>query len=512
MSDHHTQPQCEDSGARAAGIDAVVRQVLGPLAGVGVYLLLGAVSPGMPDSARRCAGLLTLMAVWWVSEALPLAVTSLLPLALLPILGITDGKAAAAPYADRIIFIFLGGFILALGMEKWNLHRRIALHIVAMVGTRPSRLVGGFMLATALLSMWMSNTATTLMMLPIGMSIVTLLESRTGKPAGNFAVCIVLGIAYAASIGGVATPIGSPPNAIMLGILDRAHGASVSFASWLLAGVPLMFAMLLGAWLALTKLILPIRLPEIPGEHSLIRDEIRKLGPMSRGEWSVLGAFSLTVAGWVLREPLKLLFNAVGAEGGALRAAAAVLDKQIDDTTVAILGAVLLFMIPVNLKRGEFAMDWRTAAKMPWGVLLLFGGGLSLAAGVQASGLDVAMGERLKGLHELHPVVFLLIVAAVSTFGSEVMSNVAQTNIFMPILGVMAVGAGMDPLLLMFPATMALSCAFMMPMGTAPNALAFGTGRVTIRQMAWAGLWLNLISIALVTLHARTIVPWIIAK
>lgn len=489
----------------------MIRLVIGPAGALAAYLLLGPLGAGLEEPSRRCAALLVLMAVWWVAEALPLAVTSLLPLALVPMLGIADGRAAAAPYADRIIFIFLGGFILALGMEKWSLHRRIALHTVALVGTRPARIVGGFMLATALLSMWMSNTATTMMMLPIGMSIVRLIEERSGKPAGPFGACLVLGIAYAASIGGIATPIGSPPNGIMLGILDRTRAETVTFASWMLAATPLMLAMLAAAWLAMTQLILPVRHTPIAGEARLIRDEIRALGPMSRGEWTVLIVFLCTVAGWVLREPARALLAWLGEEGSAWHAAALVLEKHVDDTTVAILGAIALFMAPVRLRAGEFAMDWRTAARLPWGVLLLFGGGLSLAAAVQASKLDTALGSHLHGLHALPPVVFLLIVCAVSTFCSEVMSNVAQTNIFLPILIAVAGAAGIDPLLLVFPATMSLSCAFMMPMGTAPNALAFGSGRVTIGTMAWTGFWLNLISIALVTAHARLVVPWMIA-
>ncbi|HVZ95080.1 MAG TPA: DASS family sodium-coupled anion symporter [Phycisphaerales bacterium] len=496
---------CAELGSTSRGAGAIARLLLGPVGGIAAYFgVLGGVE-GSSESAARAAGLLVLMAVWWVAEALPLAVTSLLPLVLVPVLGLGDAKSAAAPYADRIIFLFLGGFILALGMEKWNLHRRIALRTILLVGTEPRRIIGGLMLATAGLSLWMSNSATAMMMLPIGMSIVRLVEDRTGKSSGNFGACVVLGIAYAASIGGMGTPIGSPPNALMLGVLERMHGEHITFQTWMIAGVPLVAAMLVCTWLLMTRVLLRFELKRIPGERSLIQDELRAMGPMSRGELVVLVVFSCTVAGWVLREPAQALLAALGAGN-----VADAIGSRVDDTTVALAGAIALFMVPVNLKEGVFGMDWRTATRLPWGVLLLFGGGLALAAAVQASGLAELVGGKLQSLHGLNPVVFIGVLALVSTFASEVTSNVAQTNIFMPILSAVATAASVDPVTLMFPAVMALSCAFMMPMGTAPNALAFGSGRVSMKKMAMTGFWLNIVAVVLVTIHATTLVPWVL--
>lgn len=502
----------QESGEEAGRGASWLLLALGPGLALVLYLGLGMFAPEMPESARRAAGLVVWMALWWITEALPLAVTSLLPLVLLPLLGITDLRSAASPYAERILFLFLGGFILALGMERWNLHRRIALHTVRVVGTRPDRLVGGFMLATAGLSMWMSNTATTMMMLPIAMSILALLEQRTGRPAGPMGPCLVLGVAYAASMGGIATPIGSPPNALTLGFLEQREGGGISFASWTLAAAPLMLAIVVCSWLAMTRWIFPVHRGESAIGEDTIAIEIRGLGPMSRGEAVVLGAFLSAIAGWILREPAKALSSALAGPESAVTRLVRAVDAGVDDASIALLAAIVLFAIPIDRERGVYVMDWRTAARLPWDVLLLFGGGLSLAAGVQASGLDRALGAALVGLNTLPAPLFMGLVLGASTFGSEVMSNVAQTNIFMPILGALADATGRDAAQLMFPACLALSCAFMMPMGTAPNALAFGSGRVTIRQMAWAGFWLNLICLALIWLHALLVVPLIIGS
>lgn len=476
----------------------------GPALGILVYVLLGpgVLGGGLADPARRASGVLMLMAVWWLSEALPLAVTSLVPMVLLPALGVLPLKDAAAPYADRLIFLFMGGFVLALAMERWNLHRRIALTTVLLVGTRPTTVVLGFMLATGVLSGWMSNTATAVMMLPIGLSIIKVVRERTDAPIENFAKCLVLGIGYAASIGGVATPIGSPPNAILLGVLESTYpggGADISFTQWMMFAVPFVAIFIPAAWLVLTRMVFPVKLKEIPGGRGLIKQLLVSLGPVKLAEWLVMATFFAAVTGWMTREPLRKFSKTLGP----------LLEKHVDDTSIALAAAIVLFALPVNLRKGQFVMDWRTASKMPWDVLLLFGGGLSLAAGLQSSGLDKVIGDVVAGLGSVSPVVVLLVVVSISVFLSEVTSNTAQANVMLPIIAVVSVTLGVNPLLLLIPATMALSCAFMMPMGTPPNALVFASGAVTIRQMARAGLALNLLSIGLCVAMAYTVIPWV---
>jgi len=518
--------QAGGTGRRLAALTA------GPLLGLATYACLRLVMPEAADASVagegalteagcRAGALLVWMAAWWLTEALPLGVTSLLPIALVPVLGISNARDAAAPYADRIVFLFLGGFVLALAMERWGLHKRIALTIVLVVGTRADRLVLGFMAATALLSMWMSNTATAMLMLPIAISTIQLVEGRVGAASREFSACLMLGIAYAASIGGIATPIGSPPNAILVALARRAHGIEITFGQWMLAAVPLSLAFLGVAWLLLTRVLHPLRIGEIPGESTLVREELARLGPVSRGEWVVMVVFGLTAASWMLRVPVAdVLLPAAGAEeGGFWSVLGEILKHRVDDTTIAIVAALALFATPVDIRRGEFAIDWRAAKQIPWDVLLLFGGGLALASAVQASGLDTYAGGKLEGVRGLPTVIIVLIIAVACTFMSEVTSNTAQANVMLPVIGALAVslggaeggnGSSFGPMLLLFPATMALSCAFMMPMGTPPNALVFSSGRVTIRQMATAGLWLNLIGAVLITLHARVVLPWIL--
>lgn len=491
------------------------------------------------------------MAVWWMTEALPLAVTSLLPIVLFPLAGVLTVSGATAPYADKTVFLFMGGFMIALAVERWNLHRRIALLTVLSVGTSPKRLVGGIMLATALLSMWISNTATAAMMLPIGMSLVGLLLERIrsgvldgrsrlalaedpdsslepgpaahdqGNPrslpgagpepvpsprdeeadseAWAFATCTMLGIAYAASIGGMATLIGTPTNLFFAGFVQE-QGIPISFGHWMALGVPLSAVLLLLTWIVLTSLVFPIRLREIPGGRELIRLELNRLGRVSRGEWTVLGVFVGVAAAWVAREPLthwQWLIQRVPAAA------------RLDDTIIAVTGAVLLFIIPVDAKRGIFALDWETARRLPWGVLLLFGGGFSLAAAVVHSRLADWIGGQVACLEGLPPLLLMLAVASMITFLTELTSNTPTAAAFLPILYGVALGIGVDPLLLLVPATIAASCAFMLPVATPPNAIVFGSGYVPIRSMVRAGLWLNLIAIVLAPLVMYTWGVWL---
>ncbi len=496
--------QAEPGPAR--GLRRAVFIGAGPAIGGLVYLALGLAPGGLNEEARRTAAVVVWVACWWLLESLPLGATSLLPLVVLPALGATSLRDAALPYADRVIFLFMGGFLLALSIERWNLHKRIALNTVRLVGSSPTALVGGFMLATALLSMWMSNTATTLMMLPIGMSIIHLAESRTGQPAGNFAVCLMLGIAYAASIGGIATPIGTPPNAVFLGFIDRQYDRSITFLDWVLFAAPLMLAFVPIAWLILTRVAYPVRLKVIPGGREMIDRELQSLGRLTRAERLVLMVFGGTIACWMLREPaMRLMMWEANPQW--LRSAGAVLNAGVDDTTIAILGAITLFLVPVNLKEGVFLLDARIWPKVPWDILLLFGGGLSMAAAIHSTKLGDYVGGQLAALGGLPPIAILLTVTTIAVFFSEFTGNTAQANIFLPILATLAAAIGVEPFVLLVPCTLSFSLAFMMPMGTPPNALVFASGKVTIRQMAWGGFLLNLVGIALVIALAYSVMP-----
>ncbi|MEX2219695.1 MAG: SLC13 family permease [Phycisphaerales bacterium] len=514
---------------------------LGPLLALTVYLLLpaaersaaGEVIGGLGPAGRAAAAVGVLMAVWWLSEALPLEATALVPLVAFPLLGVLPIKEAAAPYANEVIFLFLGGLILGVGMERWGLHRRVALNTIGGVGTSPAMVVGGVMLATAMISMWVSNTATAVMMLPIGMSVVRMMEgarrgeARTGAEekapsgledsassadqsdgGGAFATCLLLGIAYAASIGGVATLVGSPPNAVMRGFAS-AHGLEppMTFARWMWIGVPTAAVFLPVAWLVLTRVIYRLPRGRAPGLRQEVARQRRGLGPMSGGEWAVFIVFVCTAGLWV--------FRGVLVEGLGLRFVRGGVEHDIvTDSGIAIAAALALFAIPVG--RGaraaaedggdpvahpgiQFAMDWRTASGVPWGVLVLFGGGLSLAAAVSATGVDKYLGGLLEGLGGVPPLLVLLAVTATMVFLTEVASNTAVATAFMPVMFVLAGKLGVEPYALMVPVALGASYAFMMPMGTPPNALVFATGRVTIRQMAGTGLVLNLAAVALIT-------------
>jgi len=482
--------------------------MVGAVVGAGaVYALLGFSS--LDEPARRTAAVGVLMAILWMTEAIPLPATSLIPIALFPLLGVSSIRSATAPYAHELIFLFMGGFMLALAMEKWGLHKRFSLLIVLMVGVKPRRLIGGFMLAAAILSMWISNTATTIMMMPIGVSIITLVESHlrndpalghsSQKIIDRFGVCLMLGLAYAASIGGVATIIGTPPNIVLVGYLKDSFDITIGFGQWMLIGVPFSAIFLVSAWLLLTRVLQPVTLKEIPGGRELIRQELRALGPISRGEWTVFFVFIITASLWMGRQPLTHWDWLVGV---------APIVKNLTDPGIAIAAALALFIIPVDLKKNTFALDWTTASKLPWGVLLLFGGGLSLAKGVSATGLDQWIGQQAQVAGALPTVVIVLLIVTMVIFLTELTSNTATTTTFLPILGGVAIGLSLKPTSLVIPATIAASCAFMMPVATPPNAIVFGTGRVTIGQMMRAGIVLNLIGIALITLLAFTAEKW----
>ncbi|GAB1536759.1 DASS family sodium-coupled anion symporter [Geovibrio sp. ADMFC3] len=469
------------------------RQLIGLILGPVLFVLMLVVPTpaGMEPSAQKMAAVAFLMACWWMCESIPIPATSLLPIPLFPILGIMPTGKATAPYASDLIFLFMGGFIIALAMQRWNLHRRIAMNIVKTVGFSPSRLIFGFMTATAVLSAFVSNTATAVMMMPIGLAIIYHVVEE-GKKEGldkvidfspekfAFGLNLMLGIAYAASIGGIATLIGTPPNTVLAGYLSKTFGYEITFAKWLYVGVPLVLVTLPLCWLWLIKVANPMKLKKVPGGKELIEAELTKMGKMSTGERWTLFVFTLTALAWIFRKQLGFLFPD---------------PKMVSDAAIGMIGGLILFVIPINMKKNEFVMDWHWAAKMPWGVLILFGGGLSLSAGFKVTKLADWIGGQV-GLLE-HAPIFVLIIAvtALIIFLTELTSNTATAAMVMPILAAVAVGLGQSPLLLTVPAAIAASCAFMLPVATPPNAIVFGSGYVTIPQMVKSGFGLNIIGI-----------------
>jgi sodium-dependent dicarboxylate transporter 2/3/5 len=396
-----------------------------------------------------------------------------------------------------------------MAMQKWQLHRRLALHIVRLIGASPRRLVLGFMCATGFISMWISNTATTMMMYPIALAVILQLtpEQEGGfTPAHiNFRTCVMLAIAYAASIGGLGTLIGTPPNIIFAGSVRKLfpEAPPVDFLQWLAFGVPLILLFLPIAWLMLTRLLFPVAADLFTGGRDLIDIEIKKLGRMSIGERGILVIFLLTALAWVFRVDLELGFATI--PGWASRLGLA---EKVSDATVAMIAGTVLFFIPVSFRRGEFLLDWPTAVKIPWGVLLLFGGGIAMSAGFKSTGLSTWLGERLATLGDWPPLAMIITVCLVVTFLTEVTSNTATATIFMPIMAATAQALHLHPFLLMIPAAISASCAFMLPVATPPNAIVFASGYVTVPQMARAGIWLNLIGVVLVaTILYLLVVP-----
>jgi sodium-dependent dicarboxylate transporter 2/3/5 len=453
-----------------------------------------------PDQAAptRMAAVAILMAVWWVTDAIPLFATSLLPMVLFPLLGILPGKTTAPLYINSTIFLFLGGFLIALAMEKWNLHRRIALFIIRRVGGGPARLILGFMIAGAFLSMWISNTATAIMMVPIGMAIVLQMEGRFGRSETHvFTLGLMLGIAYACSIGGMATLVGTPPNLAFARIYEISfpQNEPIAFGTWFTMALPIASVMLVVVWLLLTRVFF-----RVPGhlvvDRAIVEQEYAELGPPSYEEKVVLAVFSLTALLWVFRNPLHLGPVAIPGWSGLLPH-----PGMIDDGTVALFMALLLFLIPTRSNDADSVtiMNARGIMNLPWGIVLLFGGGFALAQGFQVSGLADLIGRKFTLLAGLHPLVMVALICLVLTFLTEVTSNTATTQMILPILASLAVDMQVDPLLLMIPATLSASCAFMMPIATPPNAIVFGCGRIHIAEMARVGVFINLIGVLLIS-------------
>jgi len=429
------------------------------------------------------------MAIWWLTEAVALEATALLPIAVFPLLGIASIGDAAAPYASDVVFLFLGGFMLAAALQRWHLDRRIAFAVLVRVGSAPAQLLGGLMVATAFLSMWVSNTATAAIMVPIAISLAGLGDGQARGADDRLAPALVLAVAYSASIGGMATLIGSPPNGIAARFIAQTTGEPISFAHWMLIASPASALMLLACWWWLARRLPSASAGDAAATRAAIAGSAASLGPMSRGETTTLAVCALTASLWIFRPLLAPI------EVGAARPFAA-----LSDAGIAIGAAVLLFVLPAARAAPREAaprvLDWPSAARLPWGVLILFGGGLSLASAIQANGVAEFVAAQSAGLAGLPPLMVLGLVLAITVFLSELTSNTAQAATMIPLLAAMAAGLGLDPELLIIACALGASCAFMMPVGTPPNAIAFGTGLVTMRQMRQTGLWLNFIAIA----------------
>ncbi len=483
-------------------------QTAGLFLGIGLFLLIILfvdLEPGNP-AITRMAAVASLMAAWWIFDAIPLFATALLPLAFYPLLGISSAKETAPVYLNSTIFLFMGGFMIALTMEKWNLHKRIAVVIIRAIGGGPSRLILGFMVSTAFLSMWMSNTATAIMMLPIALAIITQMETTfSPEETHKFSVGLLLAIAYAASAGGMATLVGTPPNLALVQIFEIAfpQAEPLAFGTWFFMALPLTIVLLVIIWLILTKIM--YRVPaHVTIDRSIVDEAHRKLGKISYEEGVMLVIFSLTATLWIFRNDLILGFMTIPGWSHLIPNG-----KMLDDGTIGIMMGLFLFFIPTRSANAKSPtiMGPGVIKAIPWGIILLFGGGFALANGFQNTGLSAYIGHKFAGVGGLHPIIMVFILCFGMTFLTEVTSNTATTQMLLPILASVAVDIQLNPLLLMIPATLSASCAFMMPVATPPNAIVFGSGRMKIAEMAKTGLVINIIGAILLTLYLYFFLP-----
>ncbi len=475
-------------------IKHIISFIITPLVIIWMFLFVELDPSNSKVTPAFCIALL--MAVWWITEIVPLAVTSLLPVALFPLLGVMDGKTVAATYFNDVIFLFMGGFLVALAMERWNLHKRIALNILSAIGVSPAKILLGFMVASFFLSMWISNTATVMMMIPITMSLITQLELlMPGK--NNFGTGLLLGIAYSASTGGMATLVGTPPNLSLVRIYQIyfPQAQEITFSNWIIFALPLSLLIFAFTWLLLYLCFKPKKGEWTDIDRFTFHNQLKQLGKITFEERVVLSIFTLLTAFWLFRADLNL--GSFTLPGWASMFPES---KFINDGTVAILMAVILFLIPSKRRKGDKILDWETASKIPWHILLLFGGGFALATGFKESGLSLWFGSKLSGVATLHPLLIIVIISLVITFLTELTSNTATTEMVLPVLAGIAISTNMNPLLLMIPATLSASMAFMLPVATPPNAIIFGTNRIKVSQMARVGLVLNLAGAVLITL------------
>ncbi|MFT6779737.1 MAG: sodium-dependent dicarboxylate transporter 2/3/5 [Paraglaciecola sp.] len=473
-------------------------QDIGLVMGPGVFvllMLLGGSQTTMEPAAWRVAAVGLWMAIWWATEAVPVPVTAFLPIVVFPFLGISTLAEATASYANPIIYLFLGAFILALAVERWDLHKRIALGILSYTGTDGSRLIGGFMLVAALLSMWMTNTSTTMMLMPIALSVARVIADNNThlnqEQTKSFQVAMLLGLAYAATIGGLATLVGTPPNALLAAFLNENYDIKITFASWMLVGVPVMIVMLPLAWLSLTRWTFKINIPANSEVNKHLAKLKNDLGKMTSAEKRVATIFALVVIFWMVRRPLSTLLDI----------------DFLSDTGIVMTAALLLFLLPSGDQKQPQIMIWHDVNRLPWGVLILFGGGLSLAAAVSSSGLAAWLGSSLTPLGAFG--IFTLVIAATGLviFLTELTSNVATAATFLPVVAAVALELGVSPLLLCIPITLAASCAFMLPVATPPNAIVFASGLINIPQMVRAGAVLNVIGMVLLSVVSIWLAP-----
>ncbi len=466
--------------------------ILGPVLFIIVYQLpLSGLSP----AGRSVLAVTTWVAFWWLTEAIPIAATSLLPIVLLPLTGGLDLVKTTASYGHKMIFLYLGGFVIALAIEKWNLHKRIALHTIRFIGKNVDLIILGFMSATFFLSMWISNTATTMMMLPIAMAVAGKLDPLKDDGKGamksetKFGLSLMLAVAFSASIGGLSTLIGTPTNAMLAAVVKEIYNVDIDFATWFQFAFPISLVLLWICWIYLTKIVYPVHIRDEKLANEEIKKELERLGSVTTEEKRVSVVFIITAVAWMLRGLVLKRFI-----------------PHIDDAIIAIVGALVLFVIP-STQKGRFLMDWATAKRLPWGILLLFGGGLSIAAGFQSSGLATWVGGSLQGLQSFRLISILFIVALLVNALTEFTSNTATASIILPILASLAAAIHLHPYMLMIPATLVASCAFMLPVATPPNAVVFSSGYIRIRDMARTGVGMNLISIIIVVLVVWFFLP-----
>jgi sodium-dependent dicarboxylate transporter 2/3/5 len=465
--------------------------ILGPA--LFVFTLLNFKAEGLSEEGRAVLASTLWIAIWWILEVIPIAVTALLPIVLFPLTGALSLNETTAAFGHRYIFLYIGGFILAIAIERWNLHRRIALNIINLIGTNVKSIILGFMAATAFLSMWISNTAASVMMLPIGIAIVTQLKDNPRTIANEnliFGKALMLAIAYSASIGGVATLIGTPPNLVLAGIVQELYDIEITFAQWIMVGLPVSLVLLALCWVYLTSYAFTFKQKTFPGGRAEIERQLEEIGPISYEEKVVLATFVLTAFAWISRSFLLSRFI-----------------PGIDDTIIAVIAAFVLFLLPAGKHHGRKIIQWNEAVKLPWGILLLFGGGLALADGFKTSGLAEWIGSQMTLLQGVSLILLLLILVAAVNFLTEITSNLATTAMLLPILAPMAGMIDVHPFILMVGATLAASCAFMLPVATPPNAVVFGAGYLKIPDMVRTGIWLNVISILIITILVYLALP-----
>ena len=476
-------------------VDNNLLKKAGIIAGPSFFLLIYFLIPTdvLGEKAISVLALGSWMVTWWITEAIPIPVTAMLPLVMFPGLGVSSMSESAQPYGDPVIFLFMGGFIIAMALEKYNLHQRIALNLIRLTGTSGNGIILGFMLATALISMWISNTATAIMMLPIASSVTHLMAKELGKENDprfkKFATGLMLGIAYAASIGGMGTIIGTPPNVVMVGYMKRMYNLDVPFTDWMMVGIPIMILVLFACYFIITAILYRNQLSSIEGSRDLIQNKLKDLGPLSIEEKRVLILFSITCFFWIFRQNLNSLIG----------------KNILDDTGIAMAGGVLMFLMPANLKKMNFLLTWEDMKNMQWGILLLFGGGLALAEGMEQSGLVQKIGDYFSGQNQISGATLIFFLTLISMVLTELMSNVALVTIFVPVVFGIAEGFHINPIWLAMPVTFAASCAFMMPISTPPNAILFASGYIRMKEMIKTGLLLNTASLIIIFIISVTV-------